>query len=91
MLELASCDSQGCVYIGDSDVYRVINPIFLDQTTRMVDLVGDRLDGLIDASVCSGESIPKELRKFNNLSLILKHRKIPFIFIPFTSNLLLLK
>jgi SAM-dependent methyltransferase len=82
MLELASCDPQGHVYIGTSNVYRVINPAFLDQTIRMVELVGNRIDGLIDVSLCDAELIPEELRKFNNFTLTLKHKKIPFISYP---------
>ena len=81
LVDVASCDSQGSVYIGERHVYRIIDPISRRHVLRILSLVDGRFNGLIDTIICDEGSIPPELAK-HSPSLILRHKKIPFISYP---------
>lgn len=81
MLKVASCDSQGGVYIGESAVYRLIVAEHADQVREVMKRVGNGIDGVIETNVCDSNSLPQGL-DMPAPSLILQHRKITHISYP---------
>lgn len=80
MLNVASCDSQGSVYIGDSAVYRPVVAEHADQVLEVLQIVGSGIDGVIETSVCEGDALPQELAGL--APLILQHRKVAYVSYP---------
>lgn len=80
MLKVASCDSQGSVYIGESAVYRPVVPAHASNVLEVLKAV-DGIDGLIQTEVCHGASLPEEL-KASGTALTLKHRKVAYVSYP---------
>lgn len=79
--EIASCDSQGCVYITDSDVYRYIKPRSVKSVIEIIKLIGTGVAGIIETEVCADDAVPAKLKKESN-SQFLKHRRIARISYP---------
>jgi SAM-dependent methyltransferase len=80
MLKLASCDSQGVVYIGKDAVYRTIESDQVDNVLELIEVVGGCGDGIIETQICAIEDQPLELA--GQSKLVLKHRKVEYISYP---------
>jgi hypothetical protein len=81
MLKMASCDSQGGVYISDSAVYRSVVAEHADQVREALRLVGSGIDGVIETAVCEGDALPSELKALAP-PLTLQHRKVAYVSYP---------
>lgn len=81
MLKVASCDSQGSVYIGESAVYRPVVPAHAENVLEVLKIVGNSVNGVIETSVCDENAVPSEL-KSQAASLVLKHKRITYISYP---------
>lgn len=79
MLKIASCDSQCCVYIDHSAVYRPIGTTHTDSVLEVLKVVGQGLDGVIETDLCPENELPAELE---GSGLTLRHRKIAYISYP---------
>lgn len=81
MLKLASCDSQGSVYIDDSAVYRPVVAEHANQVRQVLQIVGSGIEGVIETEVCDGDALPSELKALPQ-PLTLKHRKVAYVSYP---------
>lgn len=81
MLKVASCDSQGSVYIGESAVYRPVVPAHADNVMEILKIIGEGVEGIIETSVCDQDSVPPEI-KTQATPLTLKHKKVAPISYP---------
>ncbi|MDA9133108.1 class I SAM-dependent methyltransferase [Alphaproteobacteria bacterium] len=81
MLKLASCDSQGSVYIGASAVYRPVVAEHANQVQEVLQIIGNGIDGVIETVVCEGDALPSELKALAQ-PLTLQHRKVAYVSYP---------
>ena len=81
MLKVASCDSQGSVYISDSVVYRPVVAEHADQVREVLQIVGSGIDGVIETRVCERDALPSELKALAS-PLTLQHRKVAYVSYP---------
>lgn len=80
MLEMASCDSQGSVYIGESTVYRLVVAEHAEQVREVLKIVGNGIDGVIETAVCDDDDLPAELKGQDALTL--RHLKVAYVSYP---------
>ena len=80
MLKVASCDSQGSVYIGDSAVYRPVVAAHAVNVEEVLKIVGAGIDGVIETTVCTDNSLPAELK--GKGAITLRHRKVAYVSYP---------
>ncbi len=80
MLKVASCDSQGSVYIGESAVYRTIIAEHAGNVEDVLGIIGAGIEGVIETSVCAEDILPAELKKQDSLTL--RHRKVAYVSYP---------
>lgn len=81
MLKVASCDSQGSVYIGESVVYRPIVEDHVDSVREVLRIIENGIDGVVETCVSDTDTLPQEL-KVLGASLILQHRKVGYVSYP---------
>ncbi|MNJ96125.1 Methyltransferase domain protein [compost metagenome] len=83
MLKIASCDSQGAVFIANDAVYRLIDPKHKAAVLSVFTLLNvESLTGLIQTEICPAGKYPCAIEGANENALILKHRKIEYISYP---------
>lgn len=80
MLKVASCDSQGSVYIGETTVYRPVVAAHAENLREVLKIVGGGIDGVIETTVCADEDLPAELK--GQGALTLRHRKVAYVSYP---------
>lgn len=81
IIKVASCDSQGEVYIGEDAVYRVIPSTHAGNVIEILGIIGDGIKGIIETSVCAEGAVPTEINPQPG-SVTLRHRKIARISYP---------
>lgn len=82
MLKVASCDSQGAVYISNDNVYRLVDVSHKDSVADVLKVItSSNIEGVIQTEVCFDKEITKSIDNAHN-ALILKHNKIKFISYP---------
>ncbi len=81
MLRVASCDSQGSVYIGDSTVYRKIASAHAGNVKEVLAVIGDGIEGVVETTVCDPGNVPSEL-KTQASQLMLAHKRVSRISYP---------
>jgi SAM-dependent methyltransferase len=80
MLKVASCDSQGSVYIGESAVYRPVVAEHAGDVEEVLSIIGAGIEGVIETSVCAEDTLPAELK--GQGALTLRHRKVAYVSYP---------
>jgi SAM-dependent methyltransferase len=81
MINIASCDGQGTVYIGENAVFRVIPRSHVDSVRTMLKIIENSVKGIIETSICDDADVPTEI-KAQGGSLVLKHKRIAHISYP---------
>lgn len=83
MLKIASCDSQGAVFIADDAVYRLIDSNHRDAVLRVLHLLdAAKINGLIQTEVCDAEEFSCMIEGVCEDALVMKHKKIAYISYP---------
>ena len=80
ILQVASCDSQGSVYIGESTVYRTVVAEHAGNLHNVLEIIGVGVEGVIETSICPEDTVPAEL--IDQGALVLRHRKIAYVSYP---------
>lgn len=80
MLKLASCDTQGSVYIGEAVVYRTIVAEHARDVESVLRILDGDIQGVIDTSICAEDQVPAELK--GQGALTLRHRRVPYVSYP---------
>lgn len=75
--KMASCDSQGSVYIGENTVFRPVADAHAASVREVLTLVETGIDGVVETKVCVEADLPAELK--GQGALTLQHRKIDFV------------
>lgn len=81
MFKMASCDSQGSLYISELAVYRPIVEAHADQVRAVLKVAGNGIEGVIETTVCDDAALPQELKELA-VPLILQHRKVACVSYP---------
>lgn len=82
MLKVASCDSQGAVYISNDAVYRLVDSNHKNSVSGVLKTINtSNIEGVVQTELCSDKEIINSIDSAGN-GLILKHNKIRFISYP---------
>jgi hypothetical protein len=81
ILKLASCDSQGSVYLDKLAVYRLVNASHAEDVLEVLNLVSGGVAGVVETEACLAETVPVDIDAGES-SLVLKHRRIERISYP---------
>jgi len=82
MLKLASCDSQGSVYISNAAVYRLLDPGHKESVLATLNIVNDSgIKGIVRTEVCSDEEVDANIDSLGD-AVVLKHERITYISYP---------
>jgi len=82
VLKLASCDSQGGVYIANDYVYRLVESSHRDSVTNVLKIINaTNIDGVVQTNICSKGEVFNSITDIRD-ALILKHKKVRFISYP---------
>lgn len=82
MLKVASCDSQGAVYIADNAVYRLIDENHAQSVSDVLEKINETgIEGVIRTGICASEDVINAIGSVPD-ALVLEHEKIAYISYP---------